>query len=71
MEGAYVDVITNGDRTMKIYRPYPNVEYWYDPAYRCWFAIRVDAEGNQVGESKDAHSRDDIKMLASFLGASA
>lgn len=44
---------------MKIHT-YKNWQYWYDRAYRCWFAIRVDSNGNQVGDCIDAYDKDGI-----------
>lgn len=34
---------------MKIHT-YKDWQYWYDRAYRCWFAMRIDINGNQVGD---------------------
>lgn len=43
------------------------IEYWYDPSTRCWWAIKVDAEGNQVGAALDAYTKREIRRLAAQL----
>jgi len=44
---------------MKIYTNIEGFEYWYDRSYRCWFAARVDAEGN-LGQTVDAYTKPEI-----------
>jgi hypothetical protein len=44
---------------MKVYTDIDGFEYWYDRLYRCWFAARVDADGN-LGPTVDAYTKRDI-----------
>lgn len=44
---------------MKVYK-YKSYEYWYDRSYKTWFAIKVDAFGNQIGNAIDAYTKQDI-----------
>lgn len=37
-------------------------EFWYDRAYRCWFAAKVDKDGN-LGPSVDAFTKREILAL--------
>ena len=47
---------------MKIHTDIEGFEYWYDRAYRCWFAAPVDADGN-LGPTVDAYTKRDIVEL--------
>jgi len=47
---------------MKIYTDIEGFEYWYDRAYRCWFAAPVDADGN-LGPTVDAYTKREIVEL--------
>jgi len=44
---------------VKIYTDIEGFEYWYDRSCRCWFAARVDAEGN-LGPTVDAYTKQEI-----------
>ena len=44
---------------MKIYKQ-GSWQYWYDKAYRCWFAAQFDTDGNQIGDSINAYSKQEI-----------
>lgn len=44
---------------MKIYKLHA-YEYWYDRSYRSWYAIKLDEEGNQVGEALFAYTKEEI-----------
>lgn len=44
---------------MKVYK-YKSYEYWYDRSYRTWYAIKLDAEGNQIGDAIDAYTKQEI-----------
>lgn len=44
---------------MKVYK-YKSYEYWCDRSHRTWYAIRLDSEGNQVGDAIDAYTKQDI-----------
>lgn len=46
---------------MKIYK-LNDFEYWYNRSYHTWYAIRLDAEGNQVGDALFAYSKEQIKL---------
>lgn len=65
---------------MKIYRDIPGWEYWYDRTRnggRSWWGMRVDPEGNQLGEAIYYHlkssllaeisERDNQMTLETFL----
>lgn len=47
---------------MKVHK-LQDCQYWYDRAFRCWFAARFDCEGNQVGECVDAYTKAEIVQL--------
>lgn len=32
-------------------------EYWYDRSVRVWFAIPVDDDGNQIGDTVDSYDK--------------
>ena len=33
------------------------LQYWYDNRVRCWFAMPVDGEGNQIGNAIDSYTK--------------
>jgi hypothetical protein len=35
-------------------------EYWYDRSVRVWFAIPVNDEGHQIGDTLDAYHKDGV-----------
>jgi len=39
------------------------VEYWYDSSNRSWWAMRVDSEGNQVGEARFSATKREILAI--------
>lgn len=44
----------------KVHKHGTDVEYWYDRTVRVWYAIRVDTEGYQLGDTLDAYHKEDL-----------
>jgi len=44
-----------------------NVEYWYDPATKCWWRNVVDDDGFQVGSAEHAYSKAEIIRIANHI----
>ncbi len=52
---------------MKIRATPHGTEFWYDRHTRCWWARRIDPEGNQIGDAEHAYTRGEIdKIVADF-----
>jgi hypothetical protein len=50
----------------RIYR-LGNTERWYDRHCRCWFVRRLDANGNQIGESRNCYTATEAIALQNAL----
>ena len=44
---------------MKIHK-IDNWEYWYDRSVRCWWAMQVDENGNQLDDAIHAYTKEEI-----------
>ncbi len=53
---------------MKIHK-IQNVEYWYDPHTKCWWAMKVDQDGHQIGAAEHSYDRAGILDEARYLNA--
>ena len=53
--------------TWKLYHEIKGVEYWYDRHERCWYVMRIDQEGNQIGNSINAYTKREILISARHL----
>lgn len=55
---------------MKIHKNISGVEYWFDRTNnggRSWWAIKVDKEGNQIGDAKFAADKKGIIAITKEL----
>lgn len=50
---------------MKIHKK-GNWEYWYDPSLKCWYAMKTDPEGKQIGDSINAFDKEGILYAISL-----
>ena len=44
---------------MKIHK-YKGIEIWYDRSTKCWYGMRVDKNGYQIGDVIDAYTKEEI-----------
>lgn len=58
--------MTTGNKSLTIFGRH--FDLWYDRSVRVWFAIEVDANGFQIGDTIDSIDRD---TLLTYIGARA
>lgn len=42
-------------------------EYWYDIYVKVWFAMAVDDDGNQIGDTIDGYRKEDVTRYLDTL----